>query len=84
MIYHSSQQELSFMDAREKVIALNNKLKLRFIIDRNSIEIYANKGEVTFTRLFYPDANNMNVKLSDREVLAKLLISKFTNWSQYG
>ncbi|MFC0772391.1 glycoside hydrolase family 32 protein [Terrimonas alba] len=67
IIYNSSLQELSFMGAKEKITPANNQVKLRFIVDRNSIEIYANEGEVTFTRLFYPDASNMNLGLSASE-----------------
>ena len=52
------------MDSKAKVIPVKNKIKLRFIIDRNSVEIYANQGEITFTRLFYPDPANMNLGLS--------------------
>jgi sucrose-6-phosphate hydrolase SacC (GH32 family) len=46
------------------VIPKENKIKLRFIIDRNSVEIYVNEGEVTFTRLFYPDFSNKTLALT--------------------
>lgn len=62
--YNSSLKEISIMDANEKIAAVNNSIKLRFIIDRNSIEIYANEGELTITRLFYPNENNKSVSLS--------------------
>ncbi|PKQ45384.1 glycoside hydrolase family 32 protein [Confluentibacter flavum] len=64
IIYDSALKELSFLASKEKVIPVNNTIKLRFIIDRNSIEIYANQGEVSITRLFYPDADNKNLGLS--------------------
>jgi sucrose-6-phosphate hydrolase SacC (GH32 family) len=62
-VYNTSKQQLTFMDSRARIIPTKNKIKLRFIIDRNSVEIYANEGEVTFTRLFYPDNSNMNFSL---------------------
>jgi fructan beta-fructosidase len=64
IIYNTVKQQLQFMDVKGDVTAKNNKVKLRFIIDRNSIEIYANQGEVTFTRLFYPDSANKNLSLT--------------------
>jgi Beta-fructosidases (levanase/invertase) len=59
--YNTSDQVLTFMDSKATVIPVKNKIKLRFIIDRNSVEIYANQGEVTITRLFYPDPDNINL-----------------------
>jgi fructan beta-fructosidase len=56
-VYHTMEQQLTFMDSRVKVIPVKNEIKLRFIIDRNSVEIYANQGEATITRLFYPEPN---------------------------
>jgi fructan beta-fructosidase len=64
VIYNIAEQQLVFMDSKAKVIPEGNKIKLHFIIDRNSVEIYANQGEVTFTRLFYPDPSNMNLSLT--------------------
>ena len=60
-IYNAVDKQLTFMDSKAKVIPVRNKIKLRFIVDRNSVEIYANQGEVTFTRLFYPNPSNMNL-----------------------
>jgi fructan beta-fructosidase len=65
-VYNTSNQGLTFMDSKAQVIPTKNKIKLRFIIDRNSVEIYANQGEVTFTRLFYPSNSNMNFSLSSQ------------------
>jgi sucrose-6-phosphate hydrolase SacC (GH32 family) len=64
VVYTVNDQQLLFMDSRANVIPSGNKIKLRFIIDRNSVEIYANQGEVTFTRLFYPDPSNMDLSLT--------------------
>ena len=62
--YDVASQQLEFMKSKSKVSSRENKIKLRFIIDRNSVEIFANQGEVTFTRLFYPDPANMNLSLA--------------------
>lgn len=60
-VYKVTEQQLYFMGYKSRIVPVNNKLKLRFIIDRNSIEIYANEGEQTFSRLFYPEPKNMNL-----------------------
>ena len=64
VVYNASLRQITFMDSSEKITAADNKIKLRFIIDRNSIEIYVNQGEVTFTRLFYPDSCNKKLVLT--------------------
>ncbi len=63
-VYNVAIQELFFMNQKAQVSHQSNKIKLRLIIDRNSVEIYANQGEITFTRLFYPDPSNMNLSLT--------------------
>jgi len=63
-VYSVATRQLDFMDSRIKLVPKENKIKLRFIIDRNSVEIYANEGEETVTRLFYPDASNKKLALT--------------------
>lgn len=63
-VYNTAAKELRFMDDKMPLLPENNRIKLRFIIDRNSVEIYANEGEVTFTRLFYPDPSNMHLGIT--------------------
>lgn len=66
LIYNVKDQLLRVMDSEAKVISSDNKIRLRLIVDRNSIEIYANQGEVTFTRFFYPEPSNMNLSLTSK------------------
>ena len=63
-VYNTAAKQLIFMGDTSRLLPQNNKIKLRFIIDRNSVEIYANEGEVTFTRLFYPEQSNMNLGIT--------------------
>ncbi len=62
-----SNGELHFMKSKAPVDTRNGKLKLHFIIDRSSIEIFVNRGDVVFTRLFYPDIANksLGIKVSN-------------------
>lgn len=62
--YSVKEQKLSIMGTQINNPATDNCIKLRFIIDRNSIEVYVNQGEVTFSKLFYPDPSNINLNLS--------------------
>ena len=61
--YRTAEKKLLFMGDSIPVHTGNNTIQLRCIIDRNSVEIYANEGEATFTRLFYPDTSNKNLSL---------------------
>lgn len=63
LLYSAKDQQLTFMGNQAKVVPADGKIKLRFIIDRSSIEIFANKGEVTFSNIFYPDPSDMNLEL---------------------
>ena len=70
------------LEQKSTVIPREGKIRLRFIIDRNSIEIFANQGEVTFTRLFYPSPSNMNLSLT-AEGIAQVTW-KYTGWNRFG
>lgn len=63
-VYNVKEKELTFLDSKIKVDAPGNKLSLRFIIDRNSVEIYGNQGEANVTRFFYPKADNRSLGLA--------------------
>ncbi len=64
LVYSVKEQQLTFMENEATLTAENNIIKLRLIIDRNSIEIFANQGEVTYSNLFYPDPSNMNLEMT--------------------
>lgn len=63
-VYDVGEQQLTFMEQTATVSPVENEIKLRFIIDRNSVEIFGNRGEVTFTRLFYPSQDNQELGLT--------------------
>ena len=66
-VYQTASQQLTFLGSRINVNPTENKIRLRFIIDRNSVEVYANQGEATLTRLFYPAVSNHRFMLSPTE-----------------
>lgn len=49
---------------REVKLPLNNNvLKLRIFVDKSSIEVFANDGQVVMSSRIYPDKNSIGVKL---------------------
>jgi len=63
-IWGGTSRQLAFMDSHIPVVPANNRIRLRVIVDRNSVEIYANQGEATITRLFYPDPHDRSYSLN--------------------
>lgn len=53
--------------------AIDGKLRLRVLVDRTSIEVFGNEGEVVLTSNFMPDLNNLSYSLiaKDRITLSK-------------
>ena len=56
-------RRLDFMGSNASLRTANGAVKLRMIVDRASIEVYANRGEVTFIKLFDPAPSKMNLNL---------------------
>jgi len=66
LTYNVIKQEICFLNTHTAVAAENHRIKLRLIVDRNSVEVFVNKGETTITRLFYPENSNKNLGLTAR------------------
>jgi fructan beta-fructosidase len=66
-IYETKSGKLTFMDSRINLIPSKNRIRLRILIDRNSVEIYGNEGENSITRLFYPESTDKSYELSSIE-----------------
>lgn len=63
LVYTVSDKRLKFMGSDAPLPLPSGKMRLRIIVDRNSVEVYANHGEVTFTKLFYPDQSNLDLEV---------------------
>jgi len=63
LVYTVKDHLLTFMGNESKLVPVDHKIKLRLIIDRSSIEVFANQGEMTFSKHFLPDPSNMNLEL---------------------
>jgi fructan beta-fructosidase len=42
---------------------VNSRIRLRIMLDRSSIEVFGNDGQLSLTNLFFPDTSNREIKL---------------------
>ena len=63
LTYSATEERLTFMESDASLRRANGTVKLRMIVHRGSVEVYANRGEVTFTKLFYPDPSILKLEL---------------------
>ena len=54
---------LSCLGKSAKISPINNRIKLRILVDRTSIEVYANDGRVVMTSCFLPKAGGEDVSI---------------------
>ncbi|MGH2332270.1 glycoside hydrolase family 32 protein [Thermoanaerobacter mathranii] len=50
----------------------NNKIRLHILVDRSSVEIFANDGKVVMTDLIFPDIDSQNVELFSKDGTVKV------------
>jgi sucrose-6-phosphate hydrolase SacC (GH32 family) len=66
LVYNVKDQKLTFMEKEAGLLPMSvppeGKIKLTLIIDRGSVEVFANQGEVSVSMLFYPEPSNMNLE----------------------
>ena len=60
------------MGSDASLATTDGTVKLRMIVDRGSVEVFANQGEITVTKLFYPDRLNMDLELSSKGGTARI------------
>jgi sucrose-6-phosphate hydrolase SacC (GH32 family) len=58
---------------REAVKAPNHRIKFHVFVDRSSIEVFANNGEMTMTSLIFPDSLGKGFELFSNGGTVKLL-----------
>ncbi len=72
LTYSATDERLTLMGSDASLPPANGAVKLRMIVDRGSVEVYANQGEVTFTKLFDPRPSNLNLELFSKGGRAKI------------
>lgn len=75
LIFNRDKSGKSLTGERETPLKLNNNiLKLRIFVDKSSIEVFANDGEVVMSSRIYPDKKSTGIKfIADGKVMLKVL-----------
>lgn len=61
--YDASKEELTCGASRVRVPLENGELHLRVLVDRTSLEVFANRGAVSISNCFLPDGANRTYQL---------------------
>jgi len=72
LIYNVKDKMLGCKDKKVKLIPLDGTIKLHILVDRTSIEIFPNYGQVTMHLCFPLDTNNTSVNVSSLGGQAKI------------
>lgn len=62
IVYDVQAGTLSWRESAPLAL-VNNRIRLRILLDRSSIEVFGNDGQLSLTNLFFPDASNRQIKL---------------------
>jgi sucrose-6-phosphate hydrolase SacC (GH32 family) len=60
--------------------AVNGKVKLRVLVDRGSIELFANDGAAVATHFALPDPKNRSITLSGNGSLSLVIHELKSSW----
>ena len=63
LLYNVKRQTLSLLGQTVGLEPVDNKIYLEILIDRSSIEVYANNGRAVITQVFSPDAGGLEYVL---------------------
>jgi sucrose-6-phosphate hydrolase SacC (GH32 family) len=61
--YDAAQQTISCFEKSTVLRSINGRIKLQLLIDRTSLEIFGNNGEVSMSFCFLPEAANYRLAL---------------------
>jgi len=72
LVYNVKDKTLTCQDKKAEVGPVDGKIKLHILVDRTSIEIFANEGRASMFLSFPLDANNTSVELFARMGRARI------------
>ncbi len=61
--YNASKNEVSLFNKSAFLLTIDRKIKLRILLDRTSIEIFGNNGQVSMSSCFLPDIENKRLDI---------------------
>jgi sucrose-6-phosphate hydrolase SacC (GH32 family) len=59
----AAEKKLVFLDSSAPVSLKDNRIRLRMLIDRTSLEVFVDQGETALTKWFLPDPNADRVRV---------------------
>jgi sucrose-6-phosphate hydrolase SacC (GH32 family) len=62
--YEKSSETITFRKSKLSAPAINGKVKLRVLLDRATIELFANEGAAVSTNYAVPVEDNLNISIS--------------------
>lgn len=66
LLYNVKRGTLSVLGSTVPLLPADNKIKLEILLDRTSIEVFANDGQAVISNCFTPDEKNNNLELFTR------------------
>jgi len=71
--FSTKDQKITCLGKSADLKPINNRIKLRILVDRSSIELFANDGRVSMSSCFVPDPANRNLDLYTTGGTAKVI-----------
>jgi fructan beta-fructosidase len=82
VMYQADKQEFLYKDTTLAAPAVNGKVKLRVLVDRGSIELFANDGAAVATHYALPDPGNRSITLSGKGSASLIINELKSSWPQ--
>jgi sucrose-6-phosphate hydrolase SacC (GH32 family) len=71
--FNAKDNTITCLGKSAKISPVNNRIKLRILVDRTSIEVYANDGRVVMTSCFLPEAGGEEVSIYSKGGSSKII-----------
>ncbi len=71
--YAVKEQQLSALEAKAPLVPENGRIRLRVLVDRTSVEIFANQGRIQMASCFVPDPDKLSLGLNAEGGEAKVV-----------
>ncbi len=78
--YDAAKHQFIYNGARLAAPPVNGKVKLRVLVDRGSIELFANDGAAVATHFALPDPQNRSIVLSGNDSVSLVINELKSSW----
>jgi sucrose-6-phosphate hydrolase SacC (GH32 family) len=86
--YSAGKEALTCLGREAKVDTANGQITLRILVDRTSIEVFANDGKVSMSSCFLPDPGKAGLELfcdgGSPKILSMTVYELKSAWAQTG